>query len=186
MSDDEIKINLGKFGRFFKRKKKEGEQLEKQHEKIESKIAKDKEEVETLRKQEKEIIDKEIKVEKQKIKILEKEKKSLSRDNISVNLNKTKKFLIKYQIPILLLIVILLQIIPNGGFLPWGGVWMRMQTQELPQIDTSAAKSVEAQYKLQITQSINQQYPHLPDASKKKLVNEQYAELLEKERKTIA
>ncbi|MBW2986328.1 FKBP-type peptidyl-prolyl cis-trans isomerase [Candidatus Woesearchaeota archaeon] len=185
MSNDEIKINLGKLGSFFKRKKKEGEQLEKEHEKIESQIAQDKQEVEELKKEEKEIINKEIKVEKEKIRILEKEKKSLSKDNISLNFNKAKKFLIKYQIPILLLLIILLQIIPNGGFLPWGGVWMRMQTQNLPQLETAAQKSVEAQYKLQITQAIDQQYPHLPDASKKKLVGEQYAELLEKDQKTI-
>jgi len=185
MSDDEIKINLGKFGRFFKSKKKESEKLEHEREKIESKISKDKEEIKDLKQQEKEVLNKEIKVEKEKVKILEKEKKSLSKDNLSLNLKKAKKFLIKYQIPILLLVIILLQIIPNGGFLPWGGVWMRMQTQDLPQLDTAAQKSVEAQYKLQITQSVNQQYPHLPDASKKKLVNEQYAELLEKDKKTI-
>jgi len=185
MSNDEIKINLGKLGNFFKRKKKEGEQLEKEHEKIESQIAQDKQEVKSLKREEKEIINKEIKVEKEKIRILEKEKKSLSKDNISLNFNKAKKFLIKYQIPILLLLIILLQVVPNGGFLPWGGVWMRMQTQNLPQLETAAQKSVEAQYKLQITQSIDQQYPHLPDASKKKLVGEQYTELLEKDQKTI-
>jgi len=183
--DDSIKINLGRFGKLLKRKQKEEDKLEKKREKVEEKIQQESEELAELKEKEKEIIDKEIRIDKEQIHTLEKEKKSLSKENISVGFNKAKKFLIKYQIPILLAIIILLQIIPNGGYLPWGGVWMRMQTQELPQLDTSAKQAVEQQYKLQITQQINQKYPHLPDASKKKLVNENFQELLEKEGKTI-
>ncbi|MBW3001675.1 FKBP-type peptidyl-prolyl cis-trans isomerase [Candidatus Woesearchaeota archaeon] len=183
--DDSIKINLGKFGKFLKRKQKEEDKLEKERQKVEHKIQEESEELAELKETEKKIIDKEIKIDKEQIHTLEKEKKSLSKENISVSFNKAKKFLIKYQIPILLAIIILLQIMPNGGYLPWGGVWMRMQTQELPQMDTAAKNAVEQQYKLQITQQINQKYPHLPDASKKKLVNDNFQELLEKEGKTI-
>ena len=185
MSDDEIAIDLSKITRFFKRKKKEEEKLEKEREKVEIKIESDKEEVKELKKEEQKIIDKEIKVEKQKIHALEKEKKALSSDDFAIDFHKIKKFLIKYQVPILLLVIILLQVVPNWGFLPWGGIWMRMQTQNLPQLDSSARKSVEMQYKLQIMQSIDQQYPHLPDTSKKKLVDDKFNELLEKEEKTL-
>ncbi|MBD3303543.1 hypothetical protein GF343_00195 [Candidatus Woesearchaeota archaeon] len=183
--DDSIKINLGKFGRLLKRKQKQEGKLEKERQKVEHKIQEESEELAELKDKEKEIIDKEIKLDKEQIHTLEKEKKSLSKENISVGFSKAKKFLIKYQIPILLAVIILLQIIPNGGYLPWGGVWMRMQTQELPQLDNSAKNAVEQQYKAQIKQQINQKYPHLPSASKKKLVNENFQELLEKEGKTI-
>ncbi|MBW2973134.1 FKBP-type peptidyl-prolyl cis-trans isomerase [Candidatus Woesearchaeota archaeon] len=185
MSDDEIAIDLSKITRFFKRKKKEEDKLEKEREKVEIKIESDKEEVKELKKEEQKIIDKEIKIEKQKMHALEKEKKAISSDDVAIDFQKLKKFFIKYQIPILLVLIILLQVIPNWGFLPWGGIWMRMQTQNLPQLDTSARQSVEMQYKLQIMQSIDQQYPHLPDASKKKLVDDKFNELLEKESKTI-
>ena len=186
MSDkDNITLDLGKLGRFFKRKKKEGEELEKEREKVEEKLESDKIEIRELKEEEQKIIDKEIKVEKEKVKVLEKEKKQLSKESISINFNKIKKFLIKYQIPLLLLLVIALQLIPNGGYLPWGGVWMRMQTQELPQLDSNAKQAVHQQYKLQITQQINQQYPHLPDSNKKKLVNEKFDEILKQESKTI-
>ena len=70
----------------------------------------------------------------------------------------------------MLLLIIVLQLVPNGGYLPWGGIWMRMQTQNLPQLDDNAEQAVYQQYKLQITQQINQQYPHLPDSNKKKLI----------------
>lgn len=182
---DTITLDLGKFGRFFRSKKKEGESLEKEKEKIEAKLESDAEEIKELKEKEQEIIKKEIKVEKEKIRILEKEKKALTKENISLNFNKAKKFLVKYQIPILLLLIILLQVIPNAGYLPWGGIWMRMQTQNLPQLDDNAEKAVYAQYKQQITQQINQQYPHLPDASKKKLVDDKFDEILAQEGKTI-
>ncbi len=79
---------------------------------------------------------------------------------------------------ILLVAVIFLQFMPNYGFLPWGGMWMRLQTQNLPLLDNWAENSVYNYYRNQVSNAITQQYPNLPDTNKATLVDEQLKQLL--------
>ncbi len=79
----------------------------------------------------------------------------------------------KHAVLLTLLLVLILQFIPNpGGNYPWGGIWIRMQSSDLPIADSAAASSVDNYLRQQASVIANQQYPNLPDANKVKVVND--------------
>ncbi|MBW3019432.1 FKBP-type peptidyl-prolyl cis-trans isomerase [Candidatus Woesearchaeota archaeon] len=97
------------------------------------------------------------------------------------------KFLGKHALLITLILAIGLQFVPNGeGTFPWGGIYMRMQAQDLPIADQWAEQSILQGIKSQVTSSVNQEYPNLPDANKKTLVDEKVAEFKKDAAKEIA
>ena len=49
-------------------------------------------------------------------------------DSETIDFGRIKSILFKHQVLFLLLLVLIIQFIPNAGFWPWGGIWMRMQT----------------------------------------------------------
>ena len=99
-------------------------------------------------------------------------------DDLSFDWRRITNTYQKYPTLFLLLFILILQFIPNAEFLPWGGIWMRMQTQDLHIFDDWAANSVYNYYRNQLSGAINQQYPNLPDANKAKIIDEQLKQLL--------
>ncbi len=86
---------------------------------------------------------------------------------------KALAFAKKHAMLLTLLLVLVLQFVPNPhGNYPWGGMWLRMQSSYLPIADSAAASSVENFLRQQASVIANQQYPNLPDANKQKVVND--------------
>ncbi len=75
-----------------------------------------------------------------------------------------------------LLLVILLQFVPNLGFLPWGGIWMRMQSRDLTAGDLIIENSLNLQIKNQISQEVEKSWPNLDEAKKEQIIEEQALE----------
>jgi dolichyl-diphosphooligosaccharide--protein glycosyltransferase len=97
-------------------------------------------------------------------------------ENSHHNATKAQKvvaFAKKHAVLLTLLLVIVLQFVPNPhGNYPWGGMWIRMQSANLPLADSAAASSVDNYLRQQASIIANQQYPNLPDANKKKVVDD--------------
>ncbi len=70
-----------------------------------------------------------------------------------------------------------LQLVPNAGFLPWGGVWMRLQVMDLPFAEGRAKEAVEIFSLQRIRAQVDRQYPNLPEASKRLAVSQAWAQL---------
>lgn len=92
--------------------------------------------------------------------------------------NPVYAFAKKHWLWILIAFIVLIEFLPNGGVYPWGGMWMRLQTRELPATYDWAQSSVHNFYRGQVAQQVNQKYPHLPDAQRTKLIEEEFAKLL--------
>ncbi|MBN1645279.1 FKBP-type peptidyl-prolyl cis-trans isomerase [Candidatus Woesearchaeota archaeon] len=103
----------------------------------------------------------------------------------TIDITKIFHLVKKHQIIFILVLLIILQFMPNAGFFPWGGLWMRMQSQNLPQIDNWAADSVHNFYKNQISEQINRQYPNLPEENKNKLVDKELNKILSEQKETV-
>ncbi len=87
--------------------------------------------------------------------------------------HKILSFSKKNAVLLTLLLVLVLQWVPNPhGNYPWGGMWIRMQSSNLPIADSAAASSVDNYLRQQASVIANQQYPNLPDANKQKVVND--------------
>ncbi|MDP2629072.1 MAG: hypothetical protein Q8P15_04220, partial [Nanoarchaeota archaeon] len=67
-------------------------------------------------------------------KILTFTKEHLNKEKLSNYLSKPLNFAKQHTTLCVLLLLILLQFLPNAGFLPWGGIWMRLQAQDMPAI----------------------------------------------------
>lgn len=106
-------------------------------------------------------------------------------DSEYIDFGKIKNIVFKHQVLFLLLLVLAIQFIPNGGFWPWGGIWMRMQVENLPQIENWATSAVHNYYKSQIEVQINQQYPNLPEANKNKLIDKEFNKILSEQNDQI-
>ncbi len=99
---------------------------------------------------------------------------------------KAKKFSVKYGILLVLLLVIILQVMPNSeGKLPWGGLQMRMLTKELPSTDKWAKSNVEEFYKNEIKKVVAKEYPNLPDINKKEVLTDKWAEFQKNNKEEI-
>lgn len=99
-------------------------------------------------------------------------KSTSNEDDFSFDFSKVISFVKTNSVFCLLLLIILLQFIPNFSFLPWGGISMRMQTQDLSRFDEMAANAINNQLNSQILTQINQKYPNLPSEQKQKILDE--------------
>ncbi len=82
-------------------------------------------------------------------------------------------FVQKHALVLTLLLVVILQFIPNNeGSLPWGGMWMRLRVQDLTVADRAASSSVEHFVNEQASNIAKQQYPNLPESNRKKVVED--------------
>lgn len=79
----------------------------------------------------------------------------------------------KHALVLTLLLVVLLQFVPNeGGVYPWGGIWMRMQTQDLRMADRAAESSLDQFVQQQAAVAAQQQYPNLPSQNRQKVIKD--------------
>ncbi len=106
-------------------------------------------------------------------------------DDISFEFSRITNFVKKYPTLCVLLLLIILQFMPNYGFLPWGGIYMRMLNEDLPRIDVIAKDNVYAFYKNQIIDAVNKQSPNLPPLQKNNIVEEQFNIFLKQNEKLI-
>ncbi len=99
---------------------------------------------------------------------------------------KIKKFTIKYSIILVLLLVIILQFIPNSqGKYPWGGMDTRMIVKDMPSVEKWAKNNVHQFYKDKLKEAIDKEYPNLPETNKKEVLDDKWAEFKEKNSKDI-
>lgn len=156
--DEELTIDFSKVTKFFKSKPKKVSEPTKEpvKESVES--------------------DDEISLDLSKIKNIFKKSKDTKveekEDEVSFDIGDMKSvlvFLNKYKVVFLILIALFLS------------VNFRMYPADLPITEQWARDSVNNYYRNQILGQINQQYPHLPDENKNRLVDEQFAELVEEQ-----
>src|SRR3989344_4831668 len=106
-------------------------------------------------------------------------------EEFNIEFSGIKNFASKNFTVLLIAAVLILQFTPNYGFLPWGGLWMRMQTQDLHLLDDLAQNSVYNFYKNQVAQQVTQQYPILPDENKNKLIDDQLQKVIKENKGAI-
>ncbi|HLC33324.1 MAG TPA: STT3 domain-containing protein, partial [Candidatus Nanoarchaeia archaeon] len=88
-------------------------------------------------------------------------------------------FVKKHSLLLTLLLVLLLQILPSpGGAYPWGGLWIRAQSENLLFADQAAASTVSNFVRQQAGEVVAQQYPNLPSANREKLISDVITKIL--------
>lgn len=105
--------------------------------------------------------------------------------DLSFDISKAASFVKKHSIIFLLVLILFIQFIPNYGFLPWGGMWMRLQVEDLTRFDGLARNAVENQLKSQVSSEVNSKYPNLPSDQKQKIINDLYSKGLQQESEKI-
>jgi dolichyl-diphosphooligosaccharide--protein glycosyltransferase len=200
--DDELSLDFGKVGDFFKRKKKAEKKEEPpvaqekpaepsiapvQHESLFSdKHATVPHEEHAHKKQE----DDSITIDFSKITKWFKGKAHAAKDagsdkeDLTFDMGKVWAWVKKNHLLVILALLLIFQFVPNKAFiagrdvyLPWGGMHMRLLGQDLPATIGWAQNHVHGILKGQIAAGINQQYPSLPDERKNKLIEEEWAKL---------
>jgi dolichyl-diphosphooligosaccharide--protein glycosyltransferase len=98
----------------------------------------------------------------------------------------------KHQTLVVLALVLILQFVPNqvvvagkDVHLPWGGMYLRLQAEDLPAAEGWSYNHVTTVLKNQIRDGLSQQYPNLPDERKSKLVEEEWQKLYQEQRSQI-
>src|SRR3990172_6966302 len=104
----------------------------------------------------------------------------------SGGIHRAWSFVQKHALILSLVLVIILQFVPNSeGGLPWGGMWMRLQVQDLPIAERAAASSVENFIKDQASSLARQQYPNLPEENRRKVVEDMKRKLREEHKAAL-
>ena len=80
-----------------------------------------------------------------------------------------------------LLLVIVLQLLPNAGFLPWGGIWMRFLPKEMVHADSIARQEVSNEIFASIEKQMAEKFPQKTaverDALARRELNARYQSL---------
>lgn len=108
-----------------------------------------------------------------------------SSDDLSFDWSVFKKagsFCKAHPVVVLLLLLLMLQFVPSTGlwpcsgntYCPWGGLWARLQAQNLPQADEWALGTVHNSLRSQIASDVARQYPGLPESRVQQVVEEQF------------
>ncbi|MBI4918744.1 FKBP-type peptidyl-prolyl cis-trans isomerase [archaeon] len=116
--------------------------------------------------------EKEVALEVDFSKILNFIKDYTKKDKLSKYFSAQLNFIKQNKTLCVLLLLILLQFLPNAGFLPWGGIWMRLQAKEMPAIDGIVASNVDRLVESQVSSEINNKWPHLSEEKKNELIKE--------------
>ncbi len=113
-------------------------------------------------------------------------KKTASQDKEdSIDWQSLKSFAVRNATLLILIALLVMQFVPNDGMWPWGGVWMRAQGKDLPITNDWARDTVHNSIRSQLRGSIADQYPHLPDANKNTLVEEQLQQILSQQQASV-
>lgn len=187
--DDELTVDFGKVGDFFKRKKKDAPKAEPPEESmLADKHASAPHEPHhdhppaSVEKSE------DITIDFSKITGFFKKKQHAAapsgKDELGVDFGGVWGWIKAHPVLVVLALLILLQFAPTrlhiagrDWYAPWGGASLRLSVQDIPAADGWAQSHVTSILKGQISNSINQQYPNLPDDRKNKLVDEQWDKL---------
>lgn len=202
--DDSIEIDLGKITDVFKRHKQK-EDLKEEIKETEEDIKNiDKKELSSEEKKDLKDVKEDLKEEKERIEVIDSEKKDIVKEekaeeerievihNKALDIHKKhpkehisnakeKVFSTfknirqnKYAIPVLLIIVAI-----------FFSTFFRMYPADLPIADTWARDGVYNSVQNQIKSEINREYPNLPDQNKQSMVEDRFAEYLEKNKDAI-
>ena len=83
-------------------------------------------------------------------------------------------FVLKHKFACLLVLVLLLQVLPNYGYLPWGGIWMRMQTQGMAHAYQLATRDVTEEMLGKIEQKVGEKLPEKNINERKALAAQEF------------
>jgi dolichyl-diphosphooligosaccharide--protein glycosyltransferase len=194
--DEELSIDFGKVGDWFKRKKKPEVKEEPQPEHNQPSLLADKHaSAPHEHKPAEEKQDDEISIDFSKIKGLFKKKEHTqgeSKDELGFDFSKPWNWIKAHPILVILAVLLIMQFVPNritlGGhdfFMPWGGMSMRMRSESLPMADGWASNHVTTLLKNQVSSAISQQYPNLPDEKKQKLINDEWDKAYQQQKAQI-
>jgi len=114
--------------------------------------------------------------------------KETDEERITLDANKIKgifSFVKTHPVVFLLLLVLVLQFIPNDGWLPWGGIAMRMHTKDLPMTENWATSNIQNFIKQDISNLVNQNYPNLPATNKNTLIDDEFAKAIKQGSYTV-
>ena len=171
--DDEISIDLSKLVNFFKGKKTKESRPENKAEDNPSKeeLKEDIQEKADIKDEEKEDISIDLGKIKRSVKGIFSGKKAKAEEKedqeIAIDWKKPLEFIKKNRILLLILIPLILSI------------YLRAMPAYLPITDEWAENSIQQQIRAGITDSINQQYPNLPQANKQALVERELEKAME-------
>ncbi|MBI4148006.1 hypothetical protein HY490_01825, partial [Candidatus Woesearchaeota archaeon] len=85
------------------------------------------------------------------------------------------KFLVKHKTLVLLVLVLVLHFLPNAGYWPWGGMWMRLQTKGMLHYYQLAYEDVYKDMVSQIEKRIAEKYPGKTAQEKRTLASHELA-----------
>ncbi len=95
------------------------------------------------------------------------------REAFSAQLQMFWQFVLKHKVLCTLLLVLVLHVLPNEGYLPWGGLWMRMQVQQVPAAYTLADKYVAKLMQDELEKTLAKKYPDKPVLERKAVAAQQ-------------
>lgn len=115
-----------------------------------------------------------------------------AKDELGIDFSKAWNWVKAHPVLVVLALLLILQFVPNKAliagrdyYLPWGGMFMRLQSQDLPAAEGWAQNHVTTILRGQIANAINQQYPNLPDERKNKLIEEEWQKNYQAQRAQI-
>ncbi len=197
--DDELSIDFGKLGDWFKRKKKEvkaetnpeAEPKNKCDVSEKHAAAPHPEHPPAEKKS-----DDEITIDFSKIAEWFKKKPAEAhepaKEDLSIDFSKVWNWIKAHPVLVILAILLIMQFVPNrivlGGkdfFMPWGGMAMRLRPEGLPMAEGWANNHVTTLLKNQLSTAINQQYPNLPDERRNKLIEDEWQKVYKEQKAQI-
>jgi dolichyl-diphosphooligosaccharide--protein glycosyltransferase len=200
--DDELSIDFGKVGDWFKRKKKpETKAAETTHsepsllaDKHASTPHDAKHEHPPASVEKKE--DDDIAIDFSKIKSWFTKKEHTthekSDDDIGFDFSKVWNWVKAHPILIVIALLLIMQFVPNkvmlgskDWYMPWGGMSMRLRSESLPMAEGWANNHVTTLLKNQIADAVNQQYPNLPDDRKQKIIDDEWNKIYSQQKVQI-
>jgi dolichyl-diphosphooligosaccharide--protein glycosyltransferase len=196
--DDELSIDFGKVGDWFKRKKKPSEQPAKHQE---EQVANPAHEQPVSLTHEVTNNDDELSIDFGKVKGFfrnvfgDKDARAPDphgKDELGIDFSKFFSWIRNHPVFVILAVLLVFQFVPNHAvvfgkdvYLPWGSMWMRSNTQGVPAADGWAQNHVYGIFKGQIANSVNAQYPNLPDDRKNTIVDEEWAKIYKEQGSAI-
>lgn len=86
-------------------------------------------------------------------------------------LQECKSFIVRHRVLFVLLFVLFLQMLPNAGFLPWGGLWLRMQTKGMFNAEFVALQDITNEVWADFARKIGEKFPKKSVQERKQLAH---------------
>lgn len=206
--DDELTVDFGKVGDWFKRKKKPDVKASDQQtrksalsepivEQPKESLLSDKHAVvpHAEHPEQRKTGDDEITIDFKKFAGFFKKKGDNSpevKDELGFDFSRAWNWVKAHPVLVVLVLLLILQFFPTrtviagrDWYFPWGGMWMRSEGQELPATAGWAQNHVFSILKGQLQNEVNKQYPNLPDERKNKIIDEQWQKVYTEQKAQI-